>query len=54
MTPSQEFAAFIGIDWADEKHDLCLWPAAGGGPHHSTVAQKPAAIAAWAAELRQR
>ena len=54
MTPSQEFAAFIGIDWADEKHDLCLLPAGGGGPHPSTLAQDPAAIAAWAAELRQR
>lgn len=20
----QEFAAFIGIDWADTKHDICL------------------------------
>jgi transposase len=19
------FAAFIGIDWADKKHDVCLW-----------------------------
>ena len=54
MLPSQEFAAFIGIDWADEKHDLCLLPAEGGVPHHSTLAQKPAEIAAWAAELRQR
>ena len=53
MTSSQEFAAFIGIDWADEKHDLCLLPSGGGGPQHSILAQKPAAIAAWAAELRQ-
>lgn len=51
---SQEFAAFIGIDWADEKHDLCLWPTGGGGPQHSTLAHKPAEIAAWAGELRQR
>jgi hypothetical protein len=21
-----EFAAFIGIDWADAKHDICLQP----------------------------
>jgi hypothetical protein len=19
------FCAFIGIDWADKKHDVCLW-----------------------------
>lgn len=54
MTAPQEFAAFLGIDWADEKHDLCLLSAEGGAAHHSTLAQKPAAIAAWAAELRQR
>jgi len=23
----QEFTAFIGIDWADTKHDICLQPA---------------------------
>jgi len=22
--PNPEFAAFIGIDWADAKHDICL------------------------------
>lgn len=54
MIASPEYAAFLGIDWADEKHDLCLLPAESGGPQHSTLAQKPAAIAAWAAELRQR
>ena len=21
-----EFAAFVGIDWADTKHDICLQP----------------------------
>jgi hypothetical protein len=24
-----EFTAFIGIDWADAKHDICLQPADG-------------------------
>ena len=24
---TQEFTAFIGIDWADTKHDICLQPA---------------------------
>jgi hypothetical protein len=22
--PQEEFAAFVGIDWADAKHDVCL------------------------------
>ena len=25
--PESEFVAFIGIDWADSKHDVCLQPA---------------------------
>ena len=25
MHKQAPFAAFIGIDWADKKHDLCLW-----------------------------
>jgi transposase len=54
MTPSLEFAAFIGIDWADEKHDVCLLPPVGGVPQSRTVAHRPTEIAAWAAELRQR
>jgi hypothetical protein len=24
LPAEREFAAFIGIDWADAKHDLCL------------------------------
>ncbi|WP_144375167.1 IS110 family transposase [Thiolapillus brandeum] len=24
MNPFSEYAAIIGIDWADRKHDLCL------------------------------
>jgi len=24
---NQQFTAFIGIDWADTKHDICLQPA---------------------------
>ena len=31
MTPlsDDEFTAFIGIDWADRKHDICLEGAHG-------------------------
>ena len=40
-----EFAAFVGIDWADRKHDVCLLPAGASTPefsvlpHLSTVTQ---------------
>ena len=26
----QAFTAYIGIDWADRKHDVCIQPAKGG------------------------
>lgn len=47
------YAATIGVDWADEKHDLWIQPS-NGKPEHRVLAQTPEAIHAWAAELRQR
>jgi len=49
-----DFAATIGLDWADQKHDLWLCPAGGGPPHHLTLEQTPQALHAWVAQLRQR
>ena len=54
MTPCPEFAAFIGIDWADQKHDVCWLPARGETPQACVLKHQPAEIAAWVAELRQR
>ena len=49
-----EYAAFVGIDWSDRKHDVCL-QAAGGKKHEfSELAHRPEAIAQWAQALRQR
>jgi len=50
----EQFAAFIGIDWADSKHDLCLQKS---GSHHresSSLTHTPEAIEAWANALRRR
>jgi len=27
----EEFAAFVGLDWADAKHDVCSYETAGEG-----------------------
>jgi len=54
MTPSTEFAAFVGLDWEDKNHAVCLVPGDGGEPEHGRLAQSAEAIAAWAAQLRQR
>ena len=49
-----EFAAFIGIDWADSEHAVCLLEAGSTKREHSTLKQTPEAIAEWAARLRTR
>jgi transposase len=51
---TSEFAAFIGIDWADRKHDVCLLAAGSSRREFSVLAHRPEAIAQWAEGLRQR
>lgn len=48
------FAALIGIDWADEKHQVCLLESDSGKRQHLVVANTPEAIEPWIAELRTR
>ena len=50
--PAREFAAFVGIDWADEQHAVCVLAAV---PQHEqeqlrreVLPHTPEAIAAWA------
>ena len=49
-----EFAAFVGIDWADRKHDVCLLAAGCSTREFSVLVHRPEAIAQWAEGLRQR
>jgi transposase len=48
------YAACIGIDWADQKHDVCLQVAGADAREFSVLAHRPAAIAEWALSLKQR
>ena len=48
------FAAFIGIDWADKKHDVCLAGPRAPTRERSVLEHRPAAIQAWAQKLRER
>ncbi len=48
------FKATIGLDWADQKHDLWIRPADGSKPQHIRLEQTPEAIHEWVAKLRQR
>jgi transposase len=49
-----EFAAFIGLDWADKKHDVCLSVPGREGLEREVVTHRPAALEAWVARLRER
>ncbi len=51
---ADEFAAFVGIDWADTKHDVCLQGADSIQRESSILAHQPEAIDEWVRTLRQR
>ncbi len=49
-----EFTAYVGIDWADTKHDICIQPT---GRHERTferIAHQPAHIEQWAHSMYER
>src|SRR5512135_265054 len=48
------FAAFVAIDWGDEKHAVALRVAGQAQTEHTTLEQKPQALTEWIAGLRQR
>jgi transposase len=48
------FAAFIGIDWADKKHDICLWVPGTDQRERCVLEHRAHAITAWLELLRQR
>ena len=49
-----EFAAVVGIDWADRKHDICLLSAGSNKREMSVLPHRPESIAQWAEGLHQR
>jgi transposase len=49
-----EFAAFVGIDWADRKHDVCLQVPDAANPEAFVLEHRPTVIDAWARRLRDR
>jgi transposase len=48
------YAAYIGIDWADCKHDICLYDSETQTIEHCVIGSQPEAIQAWVEGLRQR
>lgn len=51
---STEFAAYIGIDWADQKHDICLQEVGSNRIESLQLDHKPDSISNWISELRER
>lgn len=49
-----EYAAFVGLDWADRSHRVCLRAAGSDRDEQCDVAHDPLALHTWARELRAR
>jgi hypothetical protein len=48
------FTAFIGIDWADAKHDICIQSADDDEREFEVIPHKVELIDEWACTMRQR
>ena len=46
---TEQFAAFIGLDWADTKHDVCVQAAGSERREFLVLEHSPEAIDAWSA-----
>jgi transposase len=51
---SEAFAAFVGLDWADAKHDVCLQAAGTTQREFLSLEHSPEEINAWVQTLRTR
>lgn len=49
-----DFVAYVGIDWADRKHDICLYDATTEKREYSVINTQPQDIATWVTRLQQR
>ena len=46
--------AWIGLDWADQKHDICLQASGSAAIKHLVVEHQPEAQHSWVADLRRQ
>jgi len=51
---SEACAAFVGLDWADAKHDICLQASGSAHREFLHLDHRPEAIDAWVQSLRTR
>jgi len=48
------YTAYVGIDWADAKHDICVQEANSGAREFDCITSQPEGIETWARDLYQR
>lgn len=53
MTAIDQFAAHVGLDWADKKHDICVQFKNGDRIFH-VIEHTPEALDIWLNELHQK
>jgi transposase len=51
---ANDYAAFVGLDWGDEQHALCLRATGSQNAESSTLGQTPEALAQWTHDLQKR
>lgn len=49
-----ELVAYVGWDWADREHEVCVREAVGGEERRAVIGGTPEAVHAWAGEVRAR
>lgn len=54
LTENPPVVAWIGLDWADQRHEVRLQAVGSENSKACTVEQKPEALHAWVAQLRAR
>ena len=54
MRTDQELAAYIGLDWGDQRHAVQIQAAAGGPVEQLELEQRPHVLHGWVAQLRER
>lgn len=53
-TLKNKFAAFVGLDWADKKHDICVQIGKNGERTFEVISHSPEAIDQWLEALHQK
>ena len=54
METDHEVVAYIGLDWGDQRHAVCVQAAAGGPIERLELDQRPDVLHDWVAQLRRR